>query len=119
MTRFLLAFAFLVATPAFAAAYERVTEQAAFLNIIGTKSLSNRLYGVTLQVTPNGQIAGNALGWDITGNWTWENGFFCRDMTWGGDSVGYNCQLVEVRNGNELRFTSDQGAGDNASFKLR
>jgi hypothetical protein len=40
-------------------------------------------------------------------------------MTWGDYFVGYNCQLVEVRSGNELRFTSDQGTGDNASFKLR
>jgi hypothetical protein len=40
-------------------------------------------------------------------------------MTWGNNLVGYNCQLVEVRGDNELRFTSDQGTGENASFKLR
>ena len=28
-------------------------------------------------------------------------------------------QMVEVRGGNEMRFTSDQGTGDAASFKLR
>jgi hypothetical protein len=40
-------------------------------------------------------------------------------MSWGRDSIGYNCQMVEVRGGNEMRFTSDQGTGDAASFKLR
>ncbi|MEN8896025.1 MAG: dihydrodipicolinate reductase [Yoonia sp.] len=119
MTRLFLAFALFVATPAMAAGYDRVTDQAIFVDLINGKSLSNRLYGVWLQVTSDGKIAGDAWGWDITGSWTWENGFFCRDILWGGDPIGYNCQLVELRGDNELRFTSDQGAGDNASFKLR
>jgi hypothetical protein len=118
MRRIAIALA-LVLTPSFAAAFERVSNQQAFVSLIGGKTLSNRLYGVTLNVSPNGGIAGGAWGWDITGNWTWDNGFFCRDMAWGGDPIGYNCQLVEARNGNELRFTSDQGGGDKASFKLR
>lgn len=105
--------------PSFAAAFERVNDQQTFVSLISDKTLSNRLYGVTLNVSPDGSIAGGAWGWDITGNWTWDNGFFCRDMAWGGDSIGFNCQLVEARNGNELRFISDQGAGDQASFKLR
>ena len=114
-----LAITLMVATPAMAAAYERVTDKATFVELVSGKTLSNRLYGVNLNVSSDGNISGGALGWDITGDWTWDNGFFCRDMAWGGDSVGYNCQLVEVRNGNEMRFTSDQGAGDNASFRLR
>lgn len=117
--RRILATLALILTPAFASAFERVSDQQSFTSLIANKTLSNRLYGVTLNVSPTGSIAGGAWGWDITGNWTWDNGFFCRDILWGGESIGYNCQLVEARNGNELRFTSDQGAGDKASFKLR
>lgn len=118
MHRLILAF-ILILIPAMAFAYERVSDQQTFVTLVSGKTLSNRLYGVSLNVSPDGSIAGGAWGSDITGNWTWDNGFFCRDMAWGGDPVGYNCQLVEVRGGNEMRFTSDQGAGDNASFKLR
>lgn len=114
----LLLMSILIVAPVGASAFDRVTEKGTFLTLISGKSLSNRLYGVTLQVAPDGSIAGDALGWDIMGAWDWRDGFFCRDMAWGGDPIGYNCQLVEAT-GDQMRFTSDQGTGDSASFKLR
>ena len=107
------------ATSVAANTFQPVTERDAFLALLDGKNLSNRLYGVNLSVTADGQIAGKGAAWPITGSWTWENGYFCRAMDWGGDPIPYNCQLVEVRNGNEMRFTVDQGAGDSASFMLR
>ena len=98
--------------------YRPVTDQGEFLQLISGKQLTNRLYNLTIAVNPSGQITGNAMGWDITGSWAWQNGYFCREMAWGGDPIPYNCQLVEV-NGDEMRFTVDQGAGDSASFRLR
>lgn len=98
--------------------YRPVTDQSEFLSLISGKNLTNRLYGVNLSVSPNGTIAGKGAAWDITGTWSWQNGYFCREMTWGGDPIPYNCQLVEVA-GNDMRFTVDQGAGDSASFRLR
>jgi len=119
MLRTLFVFLFaLSATPALAD-YRPVSDRAEFLSFMDGKRLSNRLYGITLNVTPDGAIAGTGAGWDITGTWSWQDGFFCREMSWGGDPIPYNCQLVEIRNGNEMRFTVDQGAGDSASFKLR
>lgn len=98
--------------------YEPVTDRDTFLQLMGDKNLSNRLYGVNLRVSPDGTIAGTGAGWDVTGTWSWENGYFCREMSWGGDPIPYNCQLVES-NGPDMRFTTDQGAGDSASFRLR
>ena len=89
-----------------------------FLSVLGDRNLSNRLYGVNLAVTPDGAIAGTGAGWDVTGTWTFQDGFFCREMTWGDDPLPYNCQLVES-DGREMRFTSDQGTGEAASFVLR
>lgn len=110
--------AVLLLTPLSAHAYERVSDKGVFLALITGKSLSNRLYGVTLQVSPEGEISGTAMGTEVVGNWRWDAGFFCRQMAWGDRAIPYNCQLVEARD-NEMRFTSDQGAGDSASFKLR
>ncbi len=98
--------------------FQPVSDRATFLQLMGDKNLSNRLYGVNLKVSPDGTIAGTGAGWDITGTWSWEGGYFCREMNWGGDPIAYNCQLVEA-NGPEMRFTTDQGAGESASFRLR
>jgi hypothetical protein len=107
------------AAPALADSYVPVKDQATFLSLIEGKELRNFLYGVRLNVQANGQIAGAAVGWGIEGSWTWQDGFFCREMSWGGDPIPYNCQLVEARGEDRLRFTVDQGAGDSASFRLQ
>ncbi len=120
MFRAVLALVFLVATPVAAAAeFQPLADKARFVSLVQGKTLSNRLYGVELSVNADGSIQGAALGWDITGTWTWQNGYFCREMNWGGDVIPYNCQLVELRGDSELRFTVDQGAGRSAQFRLR
>lgn len=98
--------------------YQAINDETTFLTTMSGKNLSNRLYAVNLAVIPSGQIAGTGAGWEITGTWSWQNGYFCREMSWGGDPIPYNCQLVEF-NGQEMRFTTDQGLGDSASFRLR
>lgn len=99
--------------------YQSINERDAFIAAMGGKNLSNRLYALTLTVTDDGQIAGRAVGSPVTGTWDWIDGFFCRQMDWGGTDIPYNCQLVEIRNGNQMRFTVDRGAGNSASFMLR
>ena len=62
---------------------------------------------------------GDALGWQITGSWWWNDGYFCREMDWEGYAIPYNCQLVETNDGRIVRFTVDRGTGDSAQFRLR
>lgn len=108
-----------VALPAAADGFTPVKDEETFVSLIQGKELRNFLYGVRLTVTPDGQIDGSAVGWEIDGTWAWQNGYFCREMSWGGDAIPYNCQLVEARGDDRLRFTVDQGAGDSASFRLQ
>jgi hypothetical protein len=107
------------AAPALADGYAPVKDKQTFLSLIQGKELRNLLYGVRLNVLEQGVIQGSAIGWDIEGTWTWQDGYFCREMSWGGDPIPYNCQLVEARDGDRMRFTVDQGAGDSASFRLQ
>lgn len=109
----------IVGSPVLSQDYVPVADQATFMSLVDGKELHSRLYGVRLNVMDNGRIEGAAVGRGITGNWTWQNGFFCREMAWGERPIPYNCQLVEVRDGNQLRFTVDRGAGDSAAFRLR
>lgn len=112
--------ALLAAAPTLAAAdFAPLSDKSRFLELVEGRMLTNRIFGVKLTVASNGTIAGAAAGWDISGTWSWENGFFCREMEWGGDPIPYNCQLVELRGSDELRFTVDQGRGRSAQFRLR
>lgn len=104
--------------PMAAAAFERISDRDAFISTVGNKDLKIALYGLTLNVRDNGTITGRAAGWDITGSWAWEDGYFCRDMDWSGYPIDYNCQLVEL-DGDRIRFTVDRGAGDDAVLRIR
>lgn len=115
---FALPLALTLAMPASAQGFRPVVDRSEFLSLVSNRTLNIRIYGLSLSVLPSGQITGKALGSDITGSWSWQNGYFCREMDWGGDPIPYNCQLVEV-SGNDLRFTTDQGAGDSAVLRLR
>ena len=103
------------AAPAMAE-FAKVTDRNQFLEIVTGKTLSRPF--VKLRVAPDGSISGRGARWDVTGDWNWRDGYFCRDLYWGGDELGYNCQEVRAK-GNRIRFTSDQGRGDSADFRLR
>lgn len=103
------------ATPA-SAEFAKVDSQEEFVSLISGKELRRPL--VRLQVSSAGEISGMGAAWPVTGNWTWREGYFCRDLFWGGDPLGYNCQEVRTHE-NRIRFTSDKGSGDSAEFRLR
>ena len=108
-----------VPLPASANGFEPIREKGDFLSLVKDRVLRIGLYNLSLRVLPDGRIEGSALGWGITGTWSWQDGYFCREMDWSGTPIRYNCQLVEARGGEQLRFTVDQGAGDSATFRLR
>lgn len=104
-----------LAAPAFAE-FQQVTSRADFMALVSGKTLTRPL--VRLEVLPDGRIAGKGAAWEVTGKWSWENGYLCRSLEWGGDDLGYNCQQVKAF-GTRVRITSDKGTGDSADFRLR
>lgn len=94
----------------------KVDNQQKFVTMVAGKTLTRPW--VKISVTPDGRIEGRGIRWDVEGTWSWKDGYFCRDLFWGGDALGYNCQEVQVH-GERIRFTSDRGAGDSAEFKMR
>ena len=86
-----------------------------FVTVVQGKTLSRPL--IKLTVSSDGRISGRGATWPVEGDWRWQDGYFCRDLYWGGDALGYNCQEVRAH-GNRIRFTSDKGAGDSAEFRI-
>ena len=109
--------ALLIAAPA-AASAQVVTDRDAFVALVEGRSLTQRLLGVDLRVSSDGQITGGAMGGAVTGSWVWQDRFFCREMAWGSRLFDLNCQAV-VLDGDLLRFTADKGAGDSAALRIR
>lgn len=95
---------------------KRVEDKAEFVDLVEGKTLLRPM--VRLTVKPDGKITGRGVAWDVTGSWKWNDGYFCRDLNWGGDDLGFNCQTV-LADGSSMRFISDQGAGASADFRLR
>lgn len=98
------------------AEFERVEDRDRFVQIISKGSLNR--FGMTLVVQPDGRIGGRAFGRDVSGQWQWRDGYFCRDLYWGSRDLGPNCQEVKV-SGEMVRFTSDEGSGDFADLRLK
>jgi hypothetical protein len=93
-----------------------ITNRSDFENLVIDKKLERFL--ISLSVFKDGKIKGSAAGREVTGDWDWIDGFFCRNLLWGARELKYNCQLVTF-DGKRLRFTSDRGKGQSASFALR
>ena len=106
------------AQPVQAEVYAKVTDEAAFRSLVSGKQLRYGMFGIYLMIGPDGIIGGRALGSPVIGIWGWQDGYFCRQMAWRGQEIGYNCQLVEAVAAQSLRFTSDKGFGPQAAFAL-
>ena len=105
-----------ISAPAVAGSLEQVTSRAEFESITTGRKLT--ALGVALYVSPDGKITGRAFGKDVTGQWTWRDGYFCRDMTFGSKVLAPNCQTVLSTEG-RIRFVSDKGTGEVANLRIK
>ena len=121
MARMLLIFGIVVLTalPVRANDFLPIRDKSEFLSLVGGKELRLKLFRISIKLTEDGKIEGSALGWGLNGRWNWQDGYFCRDIDWSGTEIPFNCQLVEAKGEEVIRFTVDQGAGDSASFRLQ
>ncbi|MEM9754823.1 MAG: dihydrodipicolinate reductase [Pseudomonadota bacterium] len=102
--------------PAVAEEFTVIDSRDTFLSLVDGRELTR--LGIRLEVTPDGRIEGRAFGTPVTGAWQWDGGYFCRDLFYGDEDLGPNCQQVTLR-GSTIRFTSDRGTGEYADLRLR
>lgn len=114
MSRLILAVLALMPLPALA--FEPVTDGAQFRQLVYGNQLTR--LGISLEVNADGRITGRGMGRDVSGQWQWRDGYFCRSLYWGTRDLGTDCQAV-LREGDELRFVTERGAGIHADFRIR
>lgn len=102
--------------PAVASGLKKITSEAEFEGLVTGRKLTT--LGVTLEVFPDGRITGRAFGRDVSGQWRWQDGYFCRDLMYGEKPLAPNCQAV-LSADNRIRFVSDQGSGQAANLQIR
>ncbi|TCP39740.1 dihydrodipicolinate reductase [Rhodovulum marinum] len=105
----------LAAAPAAAEGFRTVESRSVFLSLVDGKKLKR--LGINLAVTPGGEIRGQAFGKRVSGAWRWDGRYFCRDLYFGNEDLGPNCQLVQVK-GSTVRFIADRGAGRSADLRM-
>ena len=95
---------------------EWVKDEDRFINLTDGKKLKRFL--IELSVQTDGTIIGMGAGTDVTGNWNWQDNYFCRNLSWGNRDLGTDCQKVELKD-KKLFFTSDRGLGTTAGFTIQ
>ena len=103
----------LAATPAMA---EEIKTKAQFLEQIAGKKLVQKDNWVIL--SPDGTVRGEgpAKG-PITGKWTWEGTYYCREITVDGTKFTRDCQAVTL-SGNTVNFIHEKGKGISISWTV-
>ena len=71
----------LAVLPAHAEEYQPISDRTDFVAKLDRRDLRIGLFNLTLRVTPDGGIAGSAIGWAVSGKWDWKDGYFCRILT--------------------------------------
>ena len=119
ISRYLPAVLSLLALPAQADVYAPIKDEGQFRSLVSARELRLGAFGISLIIQTDGRITGQAMGSAVTGTWAWRDGYFCREMFWNGIDIPYNCQLVEARSAEVMRFTTDKGTGQSAAFDLQ
>ena len=65
----------------------------------------------------DGSIRGFYKGEFVSGEWSWEGEYYCRDVAIGTRDLGHDCQVVAV-SGNRIAYTRKKGSGQTSSFEL-
>ena len=61
--------------------FRTISEKDTFLSLVEGRELSR--FGIRLDVLDSGRIEGRAFGREVTGAWNWQQGYFCRDLSYG------------------------------------
>jgi len=99
--------------------FMRIATLEQFLDLIADRELELTTSEGFLRLGSDRMISGESNGAIATGSWFWENGFWCREISFDGELLfPLDCQVLEV-NGSDFRFTRNQGNGISGLLLIR
>ena len=95
---------------------EEITTKEQFLaEIVGKRLVQDDSWVI---ISPDGRVTGKGPGkGDIAGEWTWDQGYYCRKITIDDEPFPRNCQEVTLE-GDVVSFIHDKGQGITVSWRL-
>lgn len=93
----------------------RVLSREQFVKLISNRSLVGD--GNRFVLHSDGRISGQIDGAKLSGNWHWEEAYFCRTATIDGNDLDHDREAIELR-GNYMRYTRNEGHGDAFVVKI-
>ncbi|GGB07347.1 hypothetical protein [Allosediminivita pacifica] len=69
-----------------------------------------RAEGICFTIRSDGGMTGEIDGVPLAGQWIWRDALFFHWAALGGEELGSDCELIEVR-GNRMRYIREEGRG--------
>ncbi|GGH25754.1 hypothetical protein SAMN05444007_103187 [Cribrihabitans marinus] len=88
--------------------WRRITTRADFCDAVVDRVILGD--GLRFVIGSDATISGQAHGVALSGVWTWNEGYFCRNARVGEAETGKDCEVIEVAPG-RMRYTRDRGRG--------
>lgn len=88
--------------------WQRILTREAFCSAFAGRVLIGE--GMRFVIHADGRITGRADGARLSGSWTWQGAFFCRDVRLDGADPGHDCEMIE-QSGRRMRYTRARGSG--------
>lgn len=82
--------------------------------VVGKKLITDRGYVI---VQKDGSMAGKSGNRELSGEWTWEDGYYCRSVALGSRQLPDDCQMVTIL-GDEVTFYTKKGYGDGFVYQI-
>ena len=85
--------------------------------VVGRR-LTNPEGTVRIVLNADGTMSGTREdGARLSGPWYFDDGYFCREPSFGGNSQGWDCQVVTIE-GDGLTFHRDHGTGERVKYRF-
>jgi hypothetical protein len=82
------------------------------------RQLANPDGTVRIVLNADGTMSGTrGDGARLSGPWYFDDGYFCREPSFGGKSQGWDCQVVTIED-DELIFHRNRGTGERVKYRL-
>lgn len=98
--------------------FERIASKEQYLELVAGRVAQMKGSNFSSTAFADGTMKGGGGDRKLSGTWTWEDGFFCREGTIGSDVLKRDCQIIEI-SGDTLKVKRNRGEGENVVLQLK